>query len=390
MIAYFDSFSGISGDMTLGAFIDLGVPVAWLKEELSKLPLDGFSLSALKVQKNGLMATDVSVKDLDGQGSRNFRHIRELIEKSPLSSRVRGLSLSMFEILARAESSIHGCPMDQVHFHEVGGVDAIVDMVGAALCVEYLGIDEVISSKLPLGRGFITCAHGTIPAPSPASLAILKGAPCYGSHHEFETITPTGAAIIKTLASSFGEMPSMIIHETGYGSGKKETAPCPNLLRIILGEKDSIGSNRVSVIETTIDDMNPQILGYVMERLFEEGALDVCFIPIFMKKNRPGTQIQVIAKESDQRKVIRILLEETTSTGVRHALMERSVLDREIVWAETSFGKIQAKRIIRPDGIVQTVPEYEALKKIAREQKIPLRALFETVLKETNNALTTP
>jgi hypothetical protein len=382
MIAYFDCFSGISGDMTLGAFIDLGVPLSFLKEEIGKLPLEGFSLSALKVARNGIMATDLSVRDLDGHGSRNYRQIRDLIEKSPLASRVKSLSLAMFKTLAQAEAAIHGCPADQVHFHEVGGVDAIVDMVGAALSVAYLGIDEVVSSPLPLGRGFITCAHGNLPAPSPATLAILKGAICKASFHEFETITPTGAAIIKTLASSFGEMPEMTLRETGYGSGKKEGAVHPNLLRIILGEKNPVNANRVAVIETTIDDMNPQILGYVMERLFEEGALDVCFIPVFMKKGRPGTQIQIIASEADQKRLIRLLLEETTTTGVRHALMERTILDREIVMLHTIYGPIQAKRVTRPDGTVQTMPEYESLKKISRERKLPLRTLFESVLKE--------
>lgn len=379
MIAYFDCFSGISGDMTLGAFIDLGVPLSYLRKEIGRLPLEGFSISALKVNKNGLMATDVSVHDLDGHGSRNYGEIRRLIEKSPFSSRVKSLSLTMFKTLAQAEATIHGSPIDQVHFHEVGGVDAIIDIVGAALSVVYLGIDEIVSSPLPLGRGFITCAHGTLPAPSPATLAILKGAVCQSSPHEFETITPTGAAIIKTLASSFGDMPPMTLGDTGYGAGKREGEFCPNLIRIMLGEKNSTNAHRVALLETTIDDMNPQIMGYVMERLFNEGALDVSFIPVFMKKGRPGTQIQVIAHEADQNKFARLLLEETTTTGVRHTLMERTLLERDIINIDTPHGHIQAKKIIRPDGTEHIMPEYEALKKIALEKKIPLRKLFENL-----------
>ncbi|MBU0996195.1 MAG: nickel pincer cofactor biosynthesis protein LarC [Proteobacteria bacterium] len=382
MIAFFDCFSGISGDMTLGAFIDIGVPVSWLKDEISRLPLQGFGLSATDIKRNGIHAKDVIVSDLEGHGSRDYSHIKSLIEKSPFSAKIKQQSLAMFEKIAVAESEIHGCPIDHVHFHEVGGIDAIVDMVGTALCVDFLGIDEIISSRLPLGSGFVTCSHGRIPLPAPATLAILEGSAVYGSNHTHETVTPTGAAIITTLSSAFGEMPDMRIEKTGYGSGKKDTSPYPNLLRIILGKKDHSLKNRVSVIETTIDDMNPEILGFVMERLFEAGALDVCFIPVFMKKNRPGTQIQVISNEPATEKLIHIILAETTSTGARHYLAERRILERESILIETRVGKIQAKRIVQPDGSVKIVPEYDALKKIALEKKVPLKTLFDAVLKD--------
>ena len=382
MIAYLDCFSGISGDMTLAAFIDLGVPVEFLKQEIARLPLEGFSLSCADTLKNGLHAKDVVVSDLEGLHPRNYTHIHSLISKSPLSSTVRKNSLAMFEKIAVAESHIHGCPMESVHFHEVGGIDTIVDIVGTALCVEYLGIHTVVCSRLPLGHGFVTCSHGRIPLPAPAVLAILKDAPVTGTEMRHETVTPTGAAIARTLAHTFGPMPAMRIRDVGYGAGKKETSPTPNLLRIVLGEPDPVIEDQTWVIEATIDDMSPEIFGFVMDRLLEEGALDVCFIPVFMKKNRPGTQIQVIAAERRKERLVRILFEETTTIGVRHYPVTRHVLPRKAVQVATSLGTIAVKQIMDPSGRAKQIPEFESLKAIAREKNMPLKDVYQCVYKE--------
>ncbi|MEZ4551749.1 MAG: nickel pincer cofactor biosynthesis protein LarC [Desulfobacterales bacterium] len=233
---------------------------------------------------------DVLVK---GHAERDYAAIRELIENSGLSAAVKNLSLSIFEKLARAESKIHGCPAEHVHFHEVGGVDAVVDIVGAALCTDYLKLETVSASKIPLGSGFVTCSHGTLPVPAPATAEILKNVPVFGTDDPVELVTPTGAAIISTLATSFGPMPDMRVSKIGYGSGTRDLSARPNLLRLFIGAA-GLDGDTVTVIETTIDDMNPEIFGFLMDRLFADGALDVYFIPVFMKKNRPGTLLQVL------------------------------------------------------------------------------------------------
>jgi len=235
MIAYFDCFSGISGDMTLGAFFDLGVPVEWLRDRIETLPLTGFEVLAETVSRNGIQAKSVEVRVNDRATSRHYEDIKFIIEKSPLSSEVKQRSLDIFERIADAEALIHGCPKEKVHFHEVGGIDALVDIVGTALCVDYLTIESIIASPIPVGRGFVDCQHGVLPVPAPATLAILKGIPVYGTKIPHELVTPTGAAIIATLAESFEEMPDMIIDKIGYGAGKRELKSQPNLLRIILG-----------------------------------------------------------------------------------------------------------------------------------------------------------
>jgi uncharacterized protein (TIGR00299 family) protein len=389
MIAYFDCFSGISGDMTLGAFLDLGVPLKWLKAQFETLPLSGFELSVGTVTRNGICAKSVEVIVDDDATSRNYKKITAIIEKSPLSSTVKQTSLDIFEKIAHAESQIHRCPKEQVHFHEVGGIDALVDIVGAALCVEYLGIEKVMASSIPLGSGFVTCQHGTLPVPAPATLEILKGVPVRGSKLPHELVTPTGAAIIVTLADSFEEMPDMIIEKIGYGAGKRDIETVPNLLRIVIGtppglrEKngDWLKEDRIVMVETCIDDMNPEVFGFLMDRLFEEGALDVYWIPIFMKKNRPATMVNVLCPEKLCERIMNCILSETTSTGVRYYPAKRRMLLREPVVVNTSFGEIAAKRLIELDGSARIVPEYEICKKIAIEKKLPLRVVYDTILK---------
>jgi len=379
MIAYFDCFSGISGDMTLGAFVDLGVPVNWLKDRLEKIPLSGFDLSVATVSRNGIQAKSVDVRVIDEVHSRNYAEIISMIEKSYLSPNIQQMSLDIFERIADAEAAIHGCPKENVHFHEVGGIDAVVDIVGTALCVDYLGITRIISSKIPLGRGFVSCQHGTLPVPAPATLGILKGVPVYGTQIPQELVTPTGAAIVVVLAESFEEIPDMIIEKTGYGAGKRELKPIPNLLRIITGKALAHQKGAITVVETCIDDMNPEVFGFLMDRLFEKGALDVYWIPIFMKKNRPGTMVQVLCPEDCREIVIDCILSETTSLGIRYYDAKRRVLDRESVLMETAYGEITVKRIVAPNGSIRLAPEYEVCRKIAIEKNIPIRIVYDTI-----------
>lgn len=389
MIAYFDCFSGISGDMTLGAFFDLGVPVEWLKDRLETLPLTGFEVLVETVSRNGIQAKSVEVRVKDDTTSRHYEDITSIIEKSPLSPEVKQRSLDIFERIADAEALIHGCPREKVHFHEVGGIDALVDIVGTALCVDYLEIDSVIASPIPVGRGFVTCQHGILPVPAPATLAILKGVPIYGTKIPHELVTPTGAAIIATLAESFEEMPDMIIEKIGYGAGKRELESQPNLLRIILGTKITNSEKRIGeyqtdqivILETCIDDMNPEVFGFMMERLFEKGALDVYWIPIFMKKNRPATMVQVLCPEDCREVLMACILSESSSLGVRYYHAKRRMLGRERIMVKTVYGEIAVKRIAELDGSLRIVPEYEICKKIALEKNLPIRVVYDTILK---------
>jgi len=454
-IAYFDMFSGISGDMTLGAFVDLGVPVEWLKAQFELMPLPEADIRIEDMWHNGIKGVNLFVEEkLDPlchndhhhpdsnchndhhhtdsnfhvdhhhtdsnyhvdhdhfkshhhhpenhhTHSRNYIQIKELISNAPFSEYVKTSAFKAFEKIALAESEIHGTSIEKVHFHEVGGMDAIVDIVGAFLSVEYLGISKIYGSVPSLGKGAVKCSHGTIPLPAPATLKILKGVPVKGSGCDMELITPTGAAIITTLTDQFGDIPNMVIGDTGYGSGKRESLTgLPNMLRIITGEaplsseasgdeldKDHIDTTifkeninilkeEIYILETSIDDMNPEIAGYIMETLFERGALDVSYTPLQMKKNRPAFKLEVICCKELLDPIIELILTESTSTGIRFHKGERAVLARKSVKIETSFGKIDVKHIIDPRGEVRMVPEYEACRKIARKEKIPLRDLY--------------
>ena len=386
MIAYFDCFSGISGDMTLGALMDLGVPIEWLKENLVKLPLNGFDLSVSTVHRHGVHAKQARVEVLEHDHSRHYSDIIALINNSRLPGSVKERSLDIFDRIASAESHIHGCPKDEVHFHEVGAVDAIVDIVGTALCIDYLKIDRVISSQIPLGKGFVSCQHGKLPVPAPATIEILKGIPVYGADIPHELVTPTGAAIITSLAKSFEPIPGMEIEAVGYGAGSRDLEQRPNLLRIMIGKtrglQRGVQNDRLLIVETCIDDMNPEIFGFLMERLFEDGALDVYWIPVFMKKNRPGTMVQVLCRMDQKETIANRIFTETTSIGVRYYEAFRSILSREQVEIETAFGPVAIKKVKNPDGSIRVVPEYEACKRIALEKNLPLRSVYERISKE--------
>ncbi len=390
MHAYFDCFAGISGDMTLGALIDLGVEPGWLQDALTRLPLKGFHLIVTPVVRNGISANLVKVEVHDSKKSRDFKEIKYLLEACPLSDTVKSNSLNIFEKLARAEAGIHGCAPEEVHFHELGGIDAIVDIVGAALCLEKLGINTITASKLPLGSGFVDCQHGKLPIPAPATIEILKDIPIYGTEATSELVTPTGAAIVASLADSFGPLPEMRTIKTGYGAGQRELPDRPNLLRIITGTrvgpktdlKGSLQTDQIIILETCIDDMNPELFGFLMERLFEDGALDVYWIPVHMKKNRPGTMVQVLCKEDRKDNLIQRLLAETTSLGIRYYPAHRQLLARDELTIPTSLGDVRVKRIKDPGGHTRLIPEYEACKAIALQKKMPLRLVYETILKE--------
>ncbi len=390
MLAYFDCFCGISGDMTLGALIDLGTPVEWLQKELSRLPLTGFHLTAKRVMRNGMSANLVTVEvEASGQ-SRDFKKIRSLLENCPLSATVKSRSLDIFGKLAQAEARIHDCSVEEVHFHEVGAIDAIVDIVGTALCLEKLGIKKVVASQIPLGTGFVECQHGKLPVPAPATIEILKNVPVYGTGIADELVTPTGAAIIASVAGSFGPLPPMQIEKTGYGAGQRDLKDSPNLLRIIIGTpadlkkdlSDRLQADEIIVLETCIDDMNPEFFGFIMERLFADGAVDVCWIPVQMKKNRPGTMVQVLCDEDCKERLIKRLLTETTSLGVRYYKAGRRLLPREQYTVRTSLGEVQVKRVKDLDGGFRFIPEYEVCKKIALQRNLPLRVVYHTIARE--------
>ncbi|MHB8894626.1 MAG: nickel pincer cofactor biosynthesis protein LarC [Candidatus Geothermincolia bacterium] len=377
-VAYFDCFSGISGDMVLGALVDLGLGLEGLAEGLSSLDLEEFRLESREVMSYGLRATKVDVIVPDSVLVRTFNNIRDLIESSALSEAVKALSLEIFMRIASAESVIHNKPVDQVHFHEVGAVDSIVDIVGAAFGIAELGITEVFASPLPLGHGMIKTQHGSIPVPAPAVLEILGDTPTYGRGIPTEIVTPTGAAIVKTLAAGFGTMPPMTLARTGYGAGTKDIG-VPNLLRIMTGKLLDTGGEQEQlayVISTNIDDMNPEFYEYVMERLFSAGAHDVWLTPIQMKKTRPGVVINVLCAPADASDLKGILLEETSTFGLRTTTVMKKAIEREFIEVETPWGTVRVK-VGRESGHVTSVsPEFSDCARIAGEKSVPIKEVF--------------
>ena len=383
MHAYFDCFSGISGDMVLGAFVDMGVSPLWLVENIRSLSIGEVEIVAHDVKKNGIGAKKITVLEKEASHARNYRDIIKIIKNGSLDDKVKLIATDIFSRIADAEARIHRCEKDSVHFHEVGAVDSIVDIVGVALCLVDLKIESVSSSPLPLGSGFVDCSHGKLPVPAPATIEILKGIPVYGGVCGGELVTPTGAGIIASLSQGFGPIPDMEIERVGYGSGSRDHKDLPNLLRVLVGKKiekkTEPGHDDVCVVETNIDDMNPEIFGYLMEKLFEEEALDVCFSPVMMKKNRPGTKVQVLCPLEKQPNIARCLFAETSTIGVRYHLVHRHTLKRSISEVTTCFGEIQVKCTTDPDGRKRYSPEYEACKKIALINKVPLKRVYEAV-----------
>lgn len=375
-IAYFDCFSGAAGDMILGALLDCGMPLAHLKRELGRLPLAGYDIEIFK-RKKPIKGTDVRVavkKDLNHSG---YRSIDSMISKSRLSKPVKELSRAIFEKLGRAEAKVHGKALDHVHFHEVGATDSIVDIVGAAIGFDYFRFKEIYASPLPLSRGRIKCAHGFLPVPAPATIELMKGIPVEPASVRGELVTPTGAAILKTVVNHFGECPIQKVEHIGYGYGDKEFPDRINALRLIVGE-----GFPVIVIECDIDDMNPQIYDYALKKLFDAGALDVNLMPIQMKKTRPATRIHVVSPWDKKDALIDILLKETTTFGVRYFPVERRVLTRELKMKRTKFGKVRFKIGMDLNGnVLKKVLEYEDAVKIARRTGKPLAEVYSLALR---------
>jgi uncharacterized protein (TIGR00299 family) protein len=384
-IAYFDCFSGISGDMTLGALVDAGVSIDALRSELSKLNLPGYRITAEKVTRSGIAATKVNVNlDEKKQPVRHLSDIRTIIESSLLSQAVKQKSIRIFVRLAEAEAKVHGTTPDKIHFHEVGAIDAIVDIVGSIIGLELLDISEAVCSPINLGSGAIRSAHGTLPVPSPAASELLKGIPVYSSSILFELTTPTGAAIISTLSSSFGPLPRIKIDRIAYGAGNKDFPDQPNVLRLFLGEPVAAYEEDSSVvIETNIDDMNPQAYDYIIEKLMKQGAQDVYLTPIIMKKGRPAVLLSVLTDKARSETVLDTIFRETTSIGVRIQEVGRKKLSREIREVETVYGAVHVKVSKRGDEVLTVTPEYEDCRKIAEEKQVPLKTVMEEAKKQT-------
>lgn len=442
-VLYFDCFSGISGDMAMGALIDLGIDHNVLKNELAKLELDGYTLEINKKSQRGIFGTDVKVvlehshHELDdthddhhnnhnhnhddnhnhghhhehshehshehghehshehthghhhGDTVRNFKDIQDIIDKSSLNPKVKELSIKIFKEIAIAEAQVHNKAVDEVHFHEVGAVDSIVDIVGTAICLNLLGVDKVFSSPMHDGRGFIECQHGIIPVPVPAVMEMLKDSniPLVTEDINTELITPTGMGIIKSISSGFGNMPAMAIDRIGYGMGKRETGRL-NALRVVMGTlfQEDNHLEEIAVLETNIDDMSPEILGFTVEKLMQNGALDVFYSPIYMKKNRPAVMLTVLCDKEKEKALVDIILAETTSLGIRRNICERYCMDRKTVKVDTKYGEVRVK-IAQMGGVKKISPEYEDCREIALKTGIPLREIFNMVYGEFKDAL---
>lgn len=379
-IAYFDCFSGISGDMVLGALLDAGVPIEVLRKELRKIPVAGYSIRTEKELRGAIAGTRVHI-EVDPQPDRSFEDIKELIHRSELEGTVREKITAIFENLARAESRVHGVPMSEVHFHEIGAVDSILDVAGTVVGLSRLEIDRVVASPVPVGRGFVQSRHGMLPLPAPATVLLLEGVPVYGNNRERELVTPTGAAILSTLAEGYGPLPEMTLTSSGYGVGTDPASDPPNLLRVLIGESiRSFDTRQLIALETNIDDMNPELYGYVLDKLFALGALDVCLTPVQMKKNRPGVVLNVLIEPALESGVLELIFKETTSLGVRIQEVRRAELSRRIETIQTPYGPCQVKCVLLPDGERRVIPEYEACRRIAEDFRMPIRKVYDEIV----------
>jgi len=415
-VLYFDCFSGISGDMILGAFLDAGLPLADLRGALGSLALDGYEISAERVLRAGVSATKFLVceqrdhdhhhldhhhhpddhlpddhhhnhghshdhthgHELPSENShyphRSLAEIFALIDRSALTQAGRDRAKALFQRLAEAEAAIHQMPVEQVHLHEVGALDSIIDIVGAVYALEWARADRIVCSPLNVGGGTVRSAHGLFPVPAPATLKLLGDAPVYGGSVQKELVTPTGALIATAYANAFGPIPPLTVDRVGYGAGTRDNPETPNVLRILMGRAaDRVQGDRVVVIECEIDDMNPQLFGAAMERLYAAGALEVFYVSVQMKKNRPGTLLTVVAPPELREPLSGIIFQETTTIGLRHYEVERECLRREVILVDTPIGAIRFKLAWRDGRIVNAVPEYEDCAAIARERSLSVK-----------------
>ncbi|HET7107971.1 MAG TPA: nickel pincer cofactor biosynthesis protein LarC [Candidatus Acidoferrum sp.] len=383
--AYFDCFSGISGDMTLGALLDAGVPIDQLRNDLIGLNLPGWELSSEKVWKNGMAATYAKVRAQDTTTHRSLGTILGLLEKSSLAPAVKNRAAAIFSKLGQAEAAVHDVPLEKIHFHEVGAIDAIIDIVGACIGFQALGIESFACSALNVGGGTAKMAHGVLPVPAPATARLLLGKPTYSNGIQKELVTPTGAAIVATLCSNFGPQPPMTVNAIGYGAGTADLEAQPNVLRLMVGEAAekniSAESESIRVLEANLDDMNPQIYGYLLEKALAAGALDVFTTPAQMKKNRPGMLVTILCKPADESKFHEMFFAETTTLGVRAYTAERRVLARQWDTVHTAFGDVRIK-VARLNGhIRQASPEFEDCRKLAEAQNVPLQRIMDEAMR---------
>ncbi|NLZ38060.1 MAG: nickel pincer cofactor biosynthesis protein LarC [Firmicutes bacterium] len=381
-ILYFDCFSGASGDMILGALVAAGASLKAIKAELAKLPLSGYELQIAQVTKNGIAATALKVLvQEDQQPHRHYAEIKEMLANSSLTPEVKQLALDIFARLAEAEAKVHGVPPETVHFHEIGAVDSIVDIVGAAAALAEMKADRIYASALHTGCGTVRCAHGELPVPAPATLELLAGVPIYSRGIKGELLTPTGAAILTTVAD-FSPPPPYTVQKIGYGAGTKDL-PIANVLRVIVGETESSSSylhGSISVLESTIDDMNPEFFGYLTEQLLAAGAADVTLTPVYMKKNRPGTKLTVLVHPAQEQQVINMIFRETTTLGIRRAVNDKIMLSRRHTSIETEYGPVRIKVAMGKEGSENAAPEYEDCAKLARQKGVPLKIIYQAAL----------
>ncbi len=377
-IAYFDCFSGVSGDMILGALIDAGLDVETLRQNLAGLHLSEYELKASRTRKGAIEATDVQVVVHSEVAERKLIDIEGVIAGSELPEDIKQASAAIFRRLIGIEATIHGAHPEDVHLHEVGGTDAIVDVVGSLLGLRLLGVEKVYASRLPLGHGFVRCAHGLLPVPAPATVELLRGVPVIQLDVEGELVTPTGAAILTGVVEGFGPFPAMTVDTVGYGAGKSEFE-FPNLLRILIGsttQKAARATEQVVLLETNLDDMNPELFDHIMQTLFEAGALDV-FLQTFQgKKNRPGVILSVLCHPHQAQDFSTIIFAETTTLGIRYETMDRLCLDRETAWIDTPHGQVRIKVARLGEEIVNLSPEYEDCRRLALESGKPLKEVY--------------
>jgi uncharacterized protein (TIGR00299 family) protein len=403
-ILYLDCFSGISGDMTLGAFLDAGMPLEALKAALGSLALEGVDVSASKVLRTGVSATHFVVNESTPStvstlsttpGTHAHRHLKgiyNLIDKSALSSSARDKAKAMFQRLAEAEAAIHQMPVEKVHLHEVGAIDSIIDIVGAAFAFEWAGVDHVVCSPLNVGGGMVTAAHGIFPVPAPATVKILGDAPVYSGNVQKEMVTPTGALIATTYADSFGLIPAMRVKQVGYGAGTRDNPETPNVLRLMIGDSgvaqglspahmNAPAADTVVMLECEIDDMNPQLFGVAMDRLYAAGALEVFYVSAQMKKNRPGTLLTVVARPERREALSEIIFRETTTIGLRYSEVDRECLQRELVTVETPVGSVRLKLAWRDGRLVNAVPEFEDCVALAAARRLSVKEVQALAVK---------
>lgn len=392
-IVYFDCFAGASGDMILGSLLDAGLGLEQLRGELAKLHLTHFDVQVQKVEKRGIGGSQALVhidQDHHHHHHRHLHHIREIIETSDLEATIKRRSVEIFTRLAEAEAKVHRTSVDHIHFHEVGAMDAIIDVVGSVAGLSALGVERIYCSPLHVGTGTIECAHGILPVPAPATAELIKGKPAYATGVQGELLTPTGAAILTTLASDFGAMPAMTVEKVGYGAGTSDPS-IPNLLRLVIGESSEevrgYQRERVAVAETNIDDMNPQIYDYLIGKLLDMGALDVFLVPTQMKKNRPGTLLTVLCAPEKIGEFADFLLRETTTIGLRWRIDNRTTARRSIREVQTSYGTVRIKVAEVNGNTINATPEYEDCKRLALENNVPLKEIMEQARLAAGEAL---